>query len=203
MLGILIWGSMSDYFGRNKTLIIGLIVFEIGSIGAYFSLNEFMLLAFRSIQEFAIAVLYTQPQGYICDVFTESEMGFAQGIQNAFTGLAVTVSPFIGSILLEAWGWNTIFPSSAVFGFFILLQVLFTIPETFHSIAQTKFLANREANTQVTRLIKERDSIKKTIFENPLKCLRFLLDRKLLPYYLLACFQFTCVNGKRKFILLF
>ena len=51
-LAQLFWGAVSDKIGRKKPLIIGIVLFSIGSVGCALSSSMMELLAWRVFQAF-------------------------------------------------------------------------------------------------------------------------------------------------------
>lgn len=108
-------GKMSDMFGRRPILLIGVIVFTVGSFLSGSSQNITQLIAYRALQGFGGGVIAANAFTIIGDLFTPRERGRWQGIFGAVFGLASVVGPLLGGWLTDAhqvfglttdWRWT-------------------------------------------------------------------------------------------------
>jgi len=96
------FGAISDKIGRKKTIIIGLIIFAIGSLIAGLADNIYTLLIGRLLQGAgAIGSVITAT---ISDVVREEERGKAMAIMGGSIGLAFAVSMVAGPIIASHFG---------------------------------------------------------------------------------------------------
>lgn len=70
-LGSLLYGPLSDHFGRRKVLIFGFSIFLTASIGCIFSTSIEQLLAFRLLQGFGSSACVIVGTAMIFDLFEE------------------------------------------------------------------------------------------------------------------------------------
>lgn len=108
-------GKMSDMFGRRPVLLIGVIVFTIGSFLSGSSQNITELIAYRALQGFGGGIIAANAFTIIGDLFTPRERGRWQGIFGAVFGLASVIGPLLGGYLTDAhkvfglttdWRWT-------------------------------------------------------------------------------------------------
>ena len=78
-LGQLIWGPLSDYYGRRVVLFSGLIIYEAFTIACIFAENIDTLIALRTIEGLIVGSSIVTVQAVIADVFPEEERGQAMG----------------------------------------------------------------------------------------------------------------------------
>ena len=71
----LFWGAISDKIGRKIPLIIGMILFVIGSIGCAISTSMYELLAWRVFQAFGACVGPMLSRAMIRDLYSRTEAG--------------------------------------------------------------------------------------------------------------------------------
>jgi MFS family permease len=96
------FGAISDKIGRKKTIIIGLIIFAIGSLIAGLADNIYTLLIGRLLQGAgAIGSVITAT---ISDVVREEERGKAMAIMGGSIGFAFAVSMVAGPIIASHFG---------------------------------------------------------------------------------------------------
>jgi EmrB/QacA subfamily drug resistance transporter len=103
------YGKLSDLYGRKPLLMIGVIIFLIGSALSGLSQNMEMLLLFRGIQGIGAGALFPIALAVIGDLFTPQERGKYQGLFGAVFGISSIIGPALGGILTDTVGWHWIF----------------------------------------------------------------------------------------------
>jgi EmrB/QacA subfamily drug resistance transporter len=104
-----VYGKLSDFFGRKPMLLIGIVLFLIGSVLSGLSQTMWELIAFRGIQGLGAGALFPISLAVIGDLFTPVERGKYQGLFGAVFGVAFLVGPFLGGVLTDNFGWHYIF----------------------------------------------------------------------------------------------
>jgi EmrB/QacA subfamily drug resistance transporter len=104
-----VYGKLSDYFGRKPMLLIGIVLFLIGSILSGLSQTMEELILFRGVQGLGAGALFPISLAVIGDLFTPAERGKYQGLFGAVFGVAFLVGPFLGGVLTDNVGWHWIF----------------------------------------------------------------------------------------------
>ena len=129
-LGQLLHGPLADSYGRRPVLMGGIVFFAIASIICATTTSIEALLYTRFAQGFAGAAAAVIVQAIVRDMFNKEE--FARAM--SFITLVITISPLLAPMIgghLAVWfGWRSIFTVLAAVSFFVLLAVLFKIPET-------------------------------------------------------------------------
>lgn len=124
------YGKLSDLYGRKPLLMIGVIIFLIGSALSGLSQNMAMLILFRGIQGLGAGALFPISLAVIGDLFTPQERGKYQGLFGAVFGLSSVVGPFAGGFLTDTVGWHWIFYVNIPIGIvslFVIARLLPTI----------------------------------------------------------------------------
>ena len=121
------FGSLSDKIGRKKTIIIGLVIFAIGSLIAGFADNVYMLLLGRLLQGAgAIGSVITAT---ISDVVREEERGKAMAIMGGSIGMAFALSMVAGpTIAAHFGGVPTLFFLVATLALISIVILLKSVP---------------------------------------------------------------------------
>ena len=121
------FGSLSDKIGRKKTIIIGLVIFAIGSLVAGFADNVYTLLVGRLLQGAgAIGSVITAT---ISDVVREEERGKAMAIMGGSIGMAFALSMVAGpTIAAHFGGVPTLFFMVAVLALISIVILLKSVP---------------------------------------------------------------------------
>ncbi len=102
-------GSMADIFGRKRVLTIGLIVFTLSSVLCGLSTTIIQLDLARVVQGLGGAMMFACSLALIIQEFPAEQRAIAFGAYGAVNGLSVAVGPIVGGILVEAFGWQSIF----------------------------------------------------------------------------------------------
>jgi EmrB/QacA subfamily drug resistance transporter len=104
-----VYGKLSDFFGRKPMLLIGIVLFLIGSVLSGLSQTMWELIAFRGLQGLGAGALFPISLAVIGDLFTPVERGKYQGLFGAVFGVAFLVGPFLGGVLTDNLSWHWIF----------------------------------------------------------------------------------------------
>lgn len=129
-IGQLLYGPISDSYGRRPVLLIGVCLFLIASVACATS-NDIMALTYvRAAQGFFGAAAAIVIQALVRDMFDKDD--FARTI--SFITLVMTIAPLIAPMIggyLAIWlGWRSIFWAIAAFTIVVIVLVLIIIPET-------------------------------------------------------------------------
>ena len=153
-LGALVYGPLSDSFGRRSTLLIGCSIYVVGGIGCAVMNSIESLLFFRFIQGLGASsgcvILYAM----IADIYPPKKMAWFHGVMNATLTITMAGAPMVGGLINQSFGWRYPLITIAVLSFLTLVMMAFVLPETreertvlsMGSIRQdyTKLLTNME-----------------------------------------------------------
>ena len=106
---ILLGGAAGDRFGRRRMFMIGLIGFAAASLGCGIAPSVGWLIAFRTAQGGAAALLVPASLALIGSAYSGKERGRAIGTWAASAALTTALGPVIGGWLVDAVGWRSIF----------------------------------------------------------------------------------------------
>ncbi len=124
---ILIGGSLGDLYGERRVFAIGVGGFGLASLACALSPSIGALVAARSLQGVAGALLVPSSLAVIMNTFSESERGAAIGSWTAWGAIAGVLGPLVAGELLAIGSWRLIFliniPLSAACVALILLVV--------------------------------------------------------------------------------
>ena len=124
------YGKLSDLYGRKPMLMIGVVIFLIGSALSGLSQNMAMLIFFRGIQGIGAGALFPIALAVIGDLFTPAERGRYQGLFGAVFGISFIIGPALGGLLTDNISWHWIFYVNLPVGLvslFVLARLLPTI----------------------------------------------------------------------------
>ncbi len=129
-LGQLLYGSITDRFGRKKPLYVGLVIYFLTSIGCALTPNIETLIVLRFFQALGACGGIVIARAAVRDLFDHSESARVFSLLMLVIGVAPILAPFIGGYVALFFGWHAIFIVVAVFSAIILFAVFKFFPET-------------------------------------------------------------------------
>lgn len=108
-IGSVLWGSLSDHFGRKPILIISLLIFAVSTGVALLSPDITFFVAVRLVQGFGAGGAMVLSTSIPADVFAGRQLGKLMGIVGAINGIAPAAGPLLGGFLADRVGWRGIF----------------------------------------------------------------------------------------------
>lgn len=130
MLGQLIYGPLSDKYGRKPIIYLGLTIFIIGSIGCSIVQTIQQLQWIRFLQGLGGSIGMVIAFAIIKDQFQGPAMGKMMSMVLAILGLSPVAAPLIGDGLQTLGTWRSIFIFLAVYAALVLTAVALLLPET-------------------------------------------------------------------------
>jgi DHA1 family bicyclomycin/chloramphenicol resistance-like MFS transporter len=129
-IGNLVFGPLSDKYGRKPILVGTMLAFIGGAIlsGLAQSLNE--LLIGRAIQGFSVGSVAVIATAMLRDLFTGRELARSMAIATGIFSVGPIIAPLIGAGIAEVGGgWRIVFYATAIYAA-LLLGFLLITPET-------------------------------------------------------------------------
>jgi EmrB/QacA subfamily drug resistance transporter len=147
-----IYGKLSDLYGRKPILVVGVLLFLIGSALCGLS-GEFgdlpilgdgmmQLILFRAVQGLGGGALMSVSFAVIADLYPPRERGKLFGLFGSVFGLATVIGPFIGGFFTdhgtvtlmnhEVAGWRWVFYVNLPLGLIALFMLLYRLPPLRH-----------------------------------------------------------------------
>ncbi len=129
----LLWGPLSDRFGRRPILLWGLSAYTLASIGSALAPSMELLIIWRVVQGAAMGAVVMCARAIVRDLYLPVEG--ARVMSKGLTGLGVIacLSAPLGGLLSELYGWRAALTAVALFGgaAWVLIALRFeeTVPQ--------------------------------------------------------------------------
>ncbi|ARF17755.1 multidrug effflux MFS transporter [Sporosarcina ureae] len=128
--GQLIFGPLSDIYGRRKPLVITLSVYAIASVLCAFSPNIWIFVALRFVQGMTGAAGIVIARACARDLYVGNELTKFMAMLSIVSGSAPILSPIVGGVVLNFASWPAVFLLLGVIGLFMFLSTAFFLPDT-------------------------------------------------------------------------
>lgn len=121
---LLPFGKLADIHGRKRIFLWGTILYTVASFLCALVSSSAALIAFRVVQGVGAAMLFATSTAILTSVYPSGERGRVLGINTAAVYIGLSVGPFLGGLMVEAWGWRSVFWINVPLG---LLTIAFTL----------------------------------------------------------------------------
>ena len=129
-VGQIVYGPISDRFGRRPVILIALIVYGIGSVFCAVTQSIETLTAVRFVQALGGAGAIVLARAVVRDIYSGVRAGRELSLMGSITSLAPIVAPAIGGVLQIAFGWRASFILLVIFALFAGAAAARLLPET-------------------------------------------------------------------------
>lgn len=129
-IGTLVYGPMSDKYGRKPTMLLGIFIAIIGSIFCYLADSIGWLIAGRIIQAFGGAVGLVLARAIVRDVYGAEESARVIATLVMVMVIAPMMSPALGGEMMNRFGWESVFLVMAGASVIIFVFLILRQPET-------------------------------------------------------------------------
>jgi predicted MFS family arabinose efflux permease len=157
-LFVLVWGPLSDIFGRKPGLLTGLILFGAGACISYAAADFATLLAGRILTGMGACMVSLNAISYAADFFPYAKRGWAMGAIFSSYFAALILGLPLGSWFGEKSGWNSVFGAIACAALALFISVLLLLPSSRKSCTVSEFPA-MEFLRQYLGFIRARSSL--------------------------------------------
>jgi EmrB/QacA subfamily drug resistance transporter len=124
-------GTLGDLYGRKRAFITGLTIFTAGSLLCALSPNIDVLIGGRAVQGLGAAVMMPCTLAILTNTFRDPrERAQAIGIWAGVSGIALALGPALGGIMVDAFGWQSIFYINVPIGIIAFAIAIRLVPES-------------------------------------------------------------------------
>jgi len=154
---MMLWhGALSDALGRRPVVMVGLGVYALATLGCAIAGNIETMWLFRALQGVCAGSGLVVGRAIIRDRFQGPE---AQRVMSQITlifGIAPAIAPVLGGVLLNAFGWRSIFWVLLALVILLLTWSAKRLPETL-PVAQRQSLHPRDLWRNYVSVLRNRD----------------------------------------------
>ncbi len=126
----LVFGPVSDRFGRRPALIAGMAFYVLGGVICWISISAPMLVGGRIVQGFGGGVGMAVASATVIDIYGRDRAARILAIMGVVMALAPMLAPIVGGIYQETLGWRWVFATLTLMGVALIAIYLAWIPET-------------------------------------------------------------------------
>ncbi len=137
MIAQLIWGPISDHFGRRIPLFIGMVLFVIGSVGCARSQSLDQIVFWRVFQALGACTGPMLARAMIRDLFSRTEGARMLSTLTIIMAIAPIIGPVMGGQIIKFSTWHSIFWLLSGIGVLMFFSLLW-LPETLAENKRTK-----------------------------------------------------------------
>jgi len=118
--GTLLWGPLSDKYGRKPVLLIGLSIYTAASLACAGSEDIYQLIAFRILQAIGGSGAFAVATAMIKDVYDSKSREPILAMVQSMVLISPVAAPVLGALLLKFMSWRGVFWTLAFIGLLAL-----------------------------------------------------------------------------------
>ncbi|MCL9821128.1 multidrug effflux MFS transporter [Helicobacter sp. 14348-15] len=154
-LGQLLYGPLSDIYGRKKPLYFGILLFILSSLACISFDSIYTFIFFRFLEALGGCAGVVIARAIVNDNFELKEAASVFALMMVISSLVPMLSPGLGSILLDYFSWKSIFAVLFGLGIFLLLLIFLGLNNIKENTASLKFNSKEIFNNYV-KILKDR-----------------------------------------------
>jgi len=129
-IGQLIWGPLSDRYGRRPILLTGAVLFTLGGIAVVMLEDIRLLVIFRFIQGFGAAACMAMARAIVNDVFARTQAAKQMSTISMVLSVAPVLSLAFSGWFAERAGWKSTMVILVVSGVLLVVATYLVARET-------------------------------------------------------------------------
>ena len=131
-LSQLIWGPVSDRFGRRPVLLAGMTAYVVASLGSAFAMSIDVLILWRTVQGAAMGAAVMCARAIVRDLYAPVQGANVMSKGLSGLGVIACMSAPLGGVLTAVFGWHVVLLAVSGFGTLCLALIALRFRETHH-----------------------------------------------------------------------
>ena len=127
---ILLGGKLGDRFGRKRMFIVGVVMFTIFSALCAVADSDTQLIIARCLQGTGAALMNPLSLSILVNAFPRPQIPIAIGVWAGISGLGIAIGPVVGGVLVENFGWASVFWVNVPIGVIAIAVCLWAVVES-------------------------------------------------------------------------
>ena len=141
--GQLVFGPLSDRFGRRPPILAGVALFVAASALCAAASDVRVLIALRLVQAVGACAGLVVARAVVRDRYDDHEVLHVYSLLTLVFGVGPVLAPLLGGWVMATAGWRAIFGVQAAFGVVVGLIAFFRLPESRSEATRAKAMAER------------------------------------------------------------
>jgi DHA1 family bicyclomycin/chloramphenicol resistance-like MFS transporter len=129
-IGQVIFGPISDRYGRKPVLLASLALYALASIACALATTIDLLIIARFVQAIGACGPIVLARAIVRDLYSGPRAGRELSIMGTIMGIVPALAPILGGLLHIAFGWTSSFWFTGLFGLITMVIVVARLPET-------------------------------------------------------------------------
>ena len=126
----LVFGPLSDRFGRRPIMLIGLACYALSGLGCMFAPTVGALILARVLQGFSGGSGPSISRAVVRDIYGKTQAAKILAYMSTAMALAPILAPMLGGFLQAYFGWQSVFIVLSTLGGLFFMGYLWLVPET-------------------------------------------------------------------------
>lgn len=119
--------KIADMYGRKKIYLFGIGLFSVTTFLCGFAPTAEILLALRFVEGIGSSMIFGTNMAILMSVYEKGNRGKVIGINTAVVYASLALGPFVGGMLTDYFGWQSLFFITGVIGILVMLLSMFCI----------------------------------------------------------------------------
>ncbi len=129
-LGCPFWGPLGDRFQKKRLLMVGMLIFLLGTILCGLASELYQFYLFRGIAGIGASLLVPNIWAFVGTTFKRGKLGIVMGIVMSALSLSIAIGVPLGSFLAQLTDWHMAFWGSAGLTIIAFGLLMMTVPAT-------------------------------------------------------------------------